>query len=87
MHTDIEAFRYWPLAVPIQEHVERVALSNLPDSQKRKAWRHLQSEHPTVASLLDEMRADPVIQELIQTMGATIELERRFLPHDIGTTP
>jgi hypothetical protein len=49
-----------------------IILSDLPEAEKRKQWDRIRNKRPDIAALLTDLKADPLVQQLINDFGCKI---------------
>lgn len=78
---EVAALAQWPEPVLARKAEKQVNLSLLDPATKRLVWEFLNQHHPETASLLADLRKDPVMSELIELTGADICVpEKIFSP-------
>lgn len=51
-----------------------IILSDLPYAEKRKQWERIRKKRPDIAALLIDLKADPLVQQLINDFGCKIAI-------------
>lgn len=73
----------WPLPMPVVCEAPGISVDDLSACEKEALWGHLKAAHPDYAKHLVSMNADPAVQALIQTMGATFVIPESYFPGEL----